>query len=79
MKHLRNLCWMAAGALFLFGTGVTVWCYRAMLWCIEHEFCSAPASVSLWTGVPFFLSAVLCIVAGCILHFRKDDEEDDRS
>lgn len=63
MKRVITILYTAS--IFVFGAMCSrvAWEYRGMICCIEHEGCSAPASVALLYAIPFII--LIAILIGC--------------
>lgn len=70
MKRVIAILYTAS--IFVFGAMCSrvAWEYRGIICCIEHEGCSAPASIALLYAIPFIILIAILIGSGYYLEHK---------
>ena len=68
---IRKILYAVAIVLFGIMTAVVGYNYAAMECSIAHHGASAPAYIVLFSGVPFIILIVVCLIIGRVLKEKK--------
>ena len=68
---IRKILYAVAIVLFGIMTAVVGYNYAAMECSIAHQGASAPAYIVLFSGVPFIILIVVCLIIGRVLKEKK--------
>ena len=68
---IRKILYAVAIVLFGIMTAVVGYNYAAMECSIAHQGASAPAYIALFSGVPFIILIVVCLIIGRVLKEKK--------
>ena len=68
---IRKILYAVAIVLFGIMTAVVGYNYAAMECFIAHQGASAPAYIALFSGVPFIILIVVCLIIGRVLKEKK--------
>ena len=68
---IRKILYAVAIVLFGIMTAVVGYNYAAMECSITHQGASAPAYIALFSGVPFIILIVVCLIIGRVLKEKK--------
>ena len=68
---IRKILWVSSVALFGAMTATVGYNYAAMECSIAHQGASAPAYISLFSGVPFVIMIAICLIVGGVLKEKK--------
>ena len=68
---IRKILWVLSVALFGAMTATVGYNYAAMECSIAHQGASAPAYITLFSGVPFVIMIAICLIVGGVLKEKK--------